>query len=296
MLNDRNKNLLLYHFIVFLYGFTSILGVLISLEALPIVIYRMLIGAIGLAIFFLIINPTYFRINKKVFIKVFFSGIIIGAHWVTFFYAIKISTISITLSMMSAGALITAFIDPIYNRKKISPYEIFFGCITIIGVVVIYKSEFEHLIGITIALFSAFLSSLFTILNRDLVKRNNFITLSFYELLIGGVACLIFYFLTNEFKLLDFELKGFDFLWIFILGIICTSFAFNVSIKVLRHLSSFTVMMIINLEPIYGIILSILIWKDEAFLSLNFYVGFVIVLSSILMDTFYKRNKETEII
>ena len=78
----------------------------------------MLIGAIGLAIFFLIINPTYFRINKKVFIKVFFSGIIIGAHWVTFFYAIKISTISITLSMMSAGALITAFIDPIYNRKK----------------------------------------------------------------------------------------------------------------------------------------------------------------------------------
>ena len=258
MLNDRNKNLLLYHFIVFLYGFTSILGVLISLKALPIVIYRMLIGAAGLAIFFLIINPTYFRINKKVFKKVFFSGIIIGAHWVTFFYAIKISTISITLSMMSAGALITAFIDPVYNRKKISPYEIFFGCITIIGVVVIYKAEFEHLIGITIALFSAFLSSLFTILNRDLVKRNNFITLSFYELLIGGVACLIFYFLTNEFKLLDFELKGFDFLWIFILGIICTSFAFNVSIKVLRHLSSFTVMMIINLEPIYGIILSLI--------------------------------------
>ena len=140
------------------------------------------------------------------------------------------------------------------------------------------------------------MSSLFTILNRSLVKRNNFITLSFYELLIGGVACLIFYFLTNEFKLLDFELKGYDFLWILILGIICTSYAFNVSIKVLRHLSSFTVMMIINLEPIYGIILSILIWKDEAFLSLNFYVGFVIVLSSILMDTFYKRNKETEII
>ena len=296
MLNDRNKNLLLYHFIVFLYGFTSILGVLISLKALPIVIYRMLIGAIGLALFFLIINPTYFRINKKVFKKVFFSGIIIGAHWVTFFYAIKISTISITLSMMSAGALITAFIDPVYNRKKISPYEIFFGCITIIGVIVIYRAEFEQLIGITIALFSAFLSSLFTILNRSLVSSINFTTLSFYELLIGGVACLIFYLLTNEFKLIDFELKGYDFLWILILGIVCTSFAFNASIKVLRHLSSFTVMMIINLEPIYGIILSILIWKDEAFLSLNFYVGFFIVLSSILMDTFYKLNKETEII
>ena len=295
MLNDRNKNLLLYHFIVFLYGFTSILGALISLKALQIVIYRMLIGAIGLAIFFLIINPTYFRINKR-FLKSFFSGIIIGAHWVTFFYAIKISTISITLSMMSAGALITAFIDPVYNRKKISPYEIFFGCITIIGVIVIYRAEFEYFIGITIALLSAFLSSLFTILNRNLVRRNNFITLSFYELLIGGVACLILYFLTNDFKSFDFELKGYDFLWILILGIICTSYAFNVSIKVLRHLSSFTVMMIINLEPIYGIILSILIWKDEAFLSLNFYVGFFIVLSSILMDTFYKRNKETKII
>ena len=96
MLNDRKKNLILYHFIVFLYGFTSILGALISLEALPIVIYRMLIGALGLAIFFLIINPKYFRIDKKVLKKVFFSGIILGAHWVTFFYAIKISTISIT--------------------------------------------------------------------------------------------------------------------------------------------------------------------------------------------------------
>ena len=125
MLNDRNKNLLLYHFIVFLYGFTSVLGALISLDAIPIVIYRMFTGAIGLAIFFLIFNPTYFRINKKIFKKVFFSGIIIGAHWVTFFYAIKISTVSITLSMMSAGALITAFIDPVYNRKKISLYEIF---------------------------------------------------------------------------------------------------------------------------------------------------------------------------
>ena len=158
MLNVREKNLILYHFIVFLYGFTSILGALISLEALPIVIYRMLIGALGLAIFFLIINPTYFRIDKKVFKKVFFSGIIIGAHWVTFFYAIKISTISITLSMMSAGALITAFVDPVYNRKKISPYEIFFGCITIVGVILIYSAEFEHLIGITIALFVSKLS------------------------------------------------------------------------------------------------------------------------------------------
>ena len=296
MLNDRSKNLLLYHFVVFLYGFTSILGGLISLKALPIVIYRMLIGATGLAIFFLIVNPAYFSINRKVFIKVFFSGIIIGAHWVTFFYAIKISTISITLSMMSAGALITAFIDPLYNRKKISPYEIFFGCITIIGVTIVYRAEFEHFIGITVALFSAFLSSLFTILNRSLVRKNNFITLSFYELLIGGVGCIVFYFLTNEFKSLDFELKGYDFLWILILGIICTSFAFNLSIKVLRYLSSFTVMMIINLEPIYGIILSILIWKEEAFLSLNFYVGFIIILFSILLDGLFKRNKETEII
>ena len=296
MLNVRGKNLILYHFIVFLYGFTSILGALISLEALPIVIYRMLIGALGLAIFFLIINPTYFRIDKKVFKKVFFSGIIIGAHWVTFFYAIKISTISITLSMMSAGALITAFVDPVYNRKKISPYEIFFGCITIVGVILIYSAEFEHLIGITIALFSAFLSSLFTILNRSLVKKNNFITLSFYELLMGGGGCLFFYLLTNEFKLLDFKLKGYDFLWILILGILCTSYAFNISIKVLRHLSSFTVMMIINLEPIYGIILSILIWKDKAILSFNFYIGFVIVLCSIFMNTVYKRSKETKII
>ena len=197
--------------------------------------------------------------------------------------------------MMSAGALITALIDPIYNRKKISIYEIFFGCITIMGVIIIYRAELQHLIGITIALFSAFLSSLFTILNRSLVRHNNFTTLSFYELLIGGVVCLIFYLVINEFNLSDFEPKGFDFFWILILGLICTSYAFNVSIKVLRYLSSFTVMMIINLEPIYGIILSILIWKDKAFLSFNFYIGFLIVLSSIFMNAIYKRNKVIKI-
>ena len=295
MLSDRKKNLVLYHFIVFLYGFTSILGALISLEAIPIVIYRMLIGALGLAIFFLITKPIFFRIDKIFLIKIFCSGIILGAHWVTFFYAIKISSISITLSMMSSGALITAFIDPIFNRKKISFYEIFFGVIAIVGIIVIYRAEFQHLRGIIIALSSAFLSSLFTIFNRSLVKKNNFLTLSFYELLIGGVVCLIFYLVMNEFNLSDFELKGFDFFWILILGLICTSYAFNVSIKVLRYLSSFTVMMIINLEPIYGIILSILIWKDKAFLSFNFYIGFLIVLSSIFMNAIYKRNKVIKI-
>ncbi|MEO2100289.1 MAG: DMT family transporter, partial [Flavobacteriaceae bacterium] len=256
MQSDRNKNLLHFHFIVLLFGFTSVLGALISLAALPLVIYRMGLAALGLAIFFLIFHPHYFRLAKPMWGKVVLGGIVIGVHWVTFFYAIKIAGVSLALSMMATGALITAILDPIISRRRILGYELLFGGITALGIMLIYQAEFEQIKGISIALFSAFLSSVFTILNGQMVKEARPITLSFYELTVGTLVGIAAAFLTNQLTLEAFELQGWDFLWILMLSLLCTSYAFNVSIKVMRHLSSFTIMMVINLEPIYGILLS----------------------------------------
>ncbi len=294
MQRDRSKNLLLFHFIVLLFGSTSVLGALISISALPLVIYRMGLAAIGLAIYFLLFHPNYFFLSKMLWGKVVLGGIIIGVHWVTFFFAIKIAGVSLALSMMATGALITAILDPLINRRKLLGYELIFGGLTTIGIGIIYQAEFEHIEGISIALLSAFLSSLFTIINSEMVIKARPITLSFYELVIGFIIGVLVFFFSDALTIQSFKLKEWDIVWIIILAFLCTSYAFNVSIKVMRHLSSFTIMMVISLEPIYGIILSLLIWNDKEYLSVNFYVGFLIVIFSILMNGIYKLSKETQ--
>lgn len=294
MQSVRSKSLLLFHFIVFLFGFTSVLGALISLDALPLVIYRMGLASLGLAIYFRFFNPHFFHLDRKLWPKVALGGMVIGVHWVTFFYAIKIAGVSLALSMMATGALITALLDPILSKRRLLGYELLFGGITALGIGMIYQAEFEHIRGISIALFSAFLSSLFTILNGKMVQHARPITLSFYELVVGTLVCIAVAFFTDQLHLEAFQLKGWDLLWILILGLLCTAYAFNVSIQVMRHLSSFTIMMVINLEPIYGILLSLAIWNEKAYLSINFYLGFLVVLSAILMNGLYKHRKEAQ--
>ncbi len=289
MLNDKNKNLLIYHFLVIIFGFASILGKLISIDALPLTIYRMSIAFVGLAVYFLIINPKYFYLNRLMWSKVFLGGFFIGLHWFTFFYAIKIAGVSLTLSMMASGALITALIDPLLNGRKILKHEVFFGGFAAVGIGVIYQAEFEHFFGITIAFLSAFLSALFTILNGQMVKKARPITLSFYELIIGSFLGLILSYFSDNINIESFKISGMDLLWLLILGLVGTSFAFNLSIKVMKYLSPFTVMMVINLEPIYGVLISLVIWKEKSFLSTSFYLGFLIVMGSIFLSALYKK-------
>jgi len=292
MQDVRTKSLIHYHLIVFIFGFSSVMGALCSLDAIPLVVYRMLLASLGLAVYFAIFHPTYFKLERSLWVKVILGGLIIGVHWVTFFHAIKVAGVSLTLSMMATGAFITAMIEPLINKRKILGYELLFGGLIAVGVGMIFQAEYEHLYGISIALLSAFLSSVFTILNTQLVKQGKAITLSFYELLVGAVFGIGFVIFSRDYTLEAFELRQWDWLWIMLIAWVCTSYAFNISIKVMQHLSPFTVMLIINLEPVYGILLSLAIWGDEELMSFRFYLGFVIVLGAILLNGIYKRQKQ----
>ena len=292
MQDVRTKSLIHYHLIVFIFGFSSVMGALCSLDAIPLVVYRMLLASLGLAVYFAIFHPTYFRLERSLWVKVILGGLIIGVHWVTFFHAIKVAGVSLTLSMMATGAFITAMIEPLINKRKILGYELLFGGLIALGVGMIFEAEYEHLYGISIALLSTFLSSVFTILNTQLVKQGKAITLSFYELLVGAVFGIGFVIFSGNYTLEAFELRQWDWLWIILIAWVCTSYAFNISIKVMQHLSPFTVMLIINLEPVYGILLSLAIWGDEELMSFRFYLGFVIVLGAILLNGIYKRQKQ----
>ena len=295
MQDDRARSLITYHFIVVIFGFSSVLGALCSLDAIPLVIYRMLLASLGLALYFGIFHRSYFKLDRSLWLKVFYGGVIIGLHWVTFFHAIKVAGVSLTLSMMATGAFITAMIEPLINKRKVLGYELGFGGLIALGVGLIFQAEFEHLYGISIALISAFLSAIFTILNTQMVKHGRAITLSFYELVVGSLVGILFVLFSSQYNIEAFQLKQWDLLWILLIAWVCTSYAFNISIKVMQHLSPFTVMMIINLEPVYGILLSLAVWGEEELMSIRFYIGFSIVLGAILLNGFYKNKNKRHI-
>ncbi|NDG46063.1 MAG: DMT family transporter [Flavobacteriia bacterium] len=292
MQDVRTKNIIHFHFIVFIFGFSSVLGALCSLEALPLVIYRMALAFLGLGVYFAIFKPSFFKLNRALWPYVLVGGLVIGVHWVTFFHAIKVAGVSLTLSMMATGAFITAMLEPLINKRKILAYELLFGGLIAFGVGLIFKAEYEYLYGISIALISAFLSSVFTILNARMVQQARAITLSFYELVVGAVVGILYVLVSGNYIVQDFYLQQWDLLWILLIAWVCTSYAFNISIKVMEHLSPFTVMMIINLEPVYGILLSLIVWGEQELLSVRFYIGFCIILSVIFLNGIYKKQKQ----
>lgn len=292
MQDARAKSLIHFHIIVFIFGFTSILGALISIDAIPLVWYRMVIATLSLAIFFNFFNKTYFRLPRHLIKGVVLAGLIIAVHWITFFQAIKIAGVSLTLSMMSTGAFITAILEPLFFNRKFFLYEFVFGGFAALGVLLIFDAEFQYLNGILIALISAFLSVIFTLINGKIVHKAEPITLSFYELLVGAIGITLYMIFSNQFEWVQFKLVPYDILWLLVLGIVCTAYAFNASIKVMKNLSPFTVMMIINMEPVYGILLSLVIFGEKEFMSLNYYLGLAIVLTAILFNGIFKHRKQ----
>ena len=293
MQNNRGKNILQLHFIVFIFGFTSVLGALISISALPITIYRMGIASFFLALFIFFYDKNKFKLRKVLIIKILICGLIIALHWITFFYAIKISNVSITVSMMSSAAFLTSLIEPLFFKKKFLLYELILGVLSLFGVSIIFNAEIKYIDGLIVALISSVLVSVFTILNSRIVINNSSISISFYELFIGFLFSLFYYYLFIDTSLFLEKINYQDLIFLLILGVICTSYAFTKSVDLIKYLKPFTIMMIINMEPVYAIIISLLIFGESEFLSINFYIGFFIILISIVINGIfkYKKNK-----
>ena len=184
MQNDKLKNYLHLHFLVFIAGFTAILGELISISAIPLVWYRMIIALI-LMFIYIRITKVKIRISKANILKLSVAGILIALHWITFFASIEVSNVSIALSMFATGAFFASIIEPIVFKRKIITYEIVFGVLVALGVTIITQSEFEFLNGIILGIASAFLSALFAVLNGSFLKTMNATTISFYEFISG---------------------------------------------------------------------------------------------------------------
>lgn len=289
MLSDNLKSYLHLHLIVFIWGFTAILGALISLDALPLVWFRMLL-AIPFIVLFIFLKKIPYKISNKGLLQLLFAGLIIALHWFTFFKAIKVSNVSVTLACLSTGAFFTSFIEPIVYGKKIVWYEVVLGLIVVFGLYIIFNVEGNYLYGILLALTSAFLSALFSVMNSKLVKLYNPTIISFYELSGGVIFFSLLLFFTNKFSVDFFYLTSHDLIYLLILSSVCTAYAFIASTSVMKHLSAYTVMLTINLEPIYGIILAVIIFEEKEKMSAEFYIGALLILLTVLLNIVIKTN------
>ncbi len=289
MLSDNAKSYLHLHWIVFIWGFTAVLGRLITLDALPLVWFRMLF-AVGFIFIYIKIKKVPLKLPKKVLLKFLVAGLVIALHWFTFFRAIKVSNVSITLACLSTGAFFTSIIEPIFFRKKVIWYEIFFGLIVVFGLTIIFNVEGKYMEGIILALISAFLSASFAVINSKFVKDYDPTIISFYELLGGVLFFSIFIMGTSGFDTKFFQLTNNDFMYLMILSSVCTAYAFIASTAVMKFLSPYTVMLTINLEPIYGIVLAVFIFKDKEQMSPTFYVGAAVILITVILNGIIKSR------
>jgi len=289
MQGNSNQYLQL-HLIVFIWGFTAILGKLISLDAVTLVWYRIFFTVISIFIFMKIVKID-FRLKKKEVLQIMGIGAIIAAHWTTFFLAIKISNVSITLASLSTGAFFVSIIDPIINKRKPVFYETMLGLVVVLGIYLILNVEVNYQTGVYVALLSTFLASLFSVLSSKIANKWDSTVITFYQML-GGILTLslVIPFMGDD--MVNFKIPaGMDLVYLIILATICTAYTFIAIMKLMRFLSAFTVVLTVNLEPVYGIIMAYFIFGESETMSPKFYVGTFVIISTVFLNSWLKGRK-----
>ena len=293
MPNAKLLNYLHLHFIVFIWGFTAVLGALISIDALGLVWFRMSIASL-LILAWIGYKKIPLTFGRKTMLTFLLAGAIIALHWLAFFGAIKAANVSVTLAIMSTGSFFTAFLEPVFFKRKIIWYEVVFGLIVVLGLYVIFQVDGDYSWGIVLALISSFLGALFSVINGKLAVEYNASAISFYELFFGLCCISLYLFFNGSFDASFFNLSSSDWGYLFILSSGCTAYAFIASVHVMKWISPYTLMLTINMEPIYGIVLALLILGDSENMGPEFYYGAAIIILTVLANgiikTKLKRN------
>ncbi len=292
----KNKNLLLLHFIVFVWGWSPILGKLINIEgvfAYQLVWFRMLITVLTIAVY-LGISKTSIQLPRKDILKLIGVGMIITFHWYSFYNAINISNVSVTLVAFATGTLFTSIVEPIFYKRKIIRYEIAFGMVIIAAIAIIFKVETRYTLGIIFGMLAALTSSFFTVFNGLLVQRIPSPLIAIYELGGGFLALTVFLFFKGEFNTVFFDITPKAWMWLSILAVLGTAYPFIASVNLMKTISPYTVTLTVNLETIYGIIIAYFLWRKEEAMTPGFYLGTFIILSVIFGNAALKKYLKKE--
>lgn len=279
------KAFLELHIAVFLAGFTGILGRLITLNEGLLVWYRVLFSSLAL---FLItyLKPVRIILTLRQWLKITAVGGITALHWAFFYASIKYANVSIGLVCFSAVGFFTAVLNPLLTRQRINMTDVFLGIMVMAGIYLIFHFDGQYRTGIILGIISSLLAAVFTILNKFLLNQFDAATLTTYEMSGGWlVLTLMLPFYLNQFPPDHFLPTISDFFWLLFLSMICTVLAFYLALKALKKISPFTVNLSYNLEPVYGILLAFIIYKENKYLGPGFYAGFAIILGTVVLQS-----------
>lgn len=276
-----SRNLIVLHITVIVWGFTGILGNLISISAIHLVWYRVMIAFVSLAVYFLYRRQS-FAVDKRDLVNFFLTGGLVGLHWILFFESIKISTVSVTLVCLSSVTLFTAIVEPLFYKRKTSKVEVFVGLLIIVGIYLIFKFESQYIEGIILGLLAALAAAFFGTINSKLIKKSGATVISLYEMFGAWVWISLFMLISDDFSY-EMKLVGSDLFYLLLLGTVCTSGAYVAAVSVMKEVSPFRVALASNMEPIYGILLAWLFFGQREVMSAGFYIGALIILGAVFL-------------
>lgn len=281
------------HFIVFLWGFSAILGMLISIPAVEMVFYRSILAAAGMGIL-IFATRGQFQIITPDLVKLLLIGFIVGGHWIAFFGSGRVSNVSVSLVGFATNSLWAALLEPLFNKVRIKKTEVFLGLLVISGLYIIFSFDFQYKLGLVLGISAGFSSALFSVFNSKMVQRIPAYTITFYEMI--GAASFIALFLpvykmtwatNHELQLVP---KAMDWVYIALLAGVCSVYAYTVAVELMKKISVFMLQLSLNLEPIYGIIMALIIFKDKERMGLNFYIGAGLIVSAVLLYPLLKKK------
>lgn len=276
------------HFIVILLGFTGVLGKLIDCGSTVLVWYRMLIAFVFLLAY--IYFTSNFKISKKNFIQILGIGFVVAAHWLFFFESIKVSNVSVAVVCMGTSSLFSSFLEPLILKRKIQIRELVLSVVVLFAIGLALNADFSYVLGFIYGIIAAFLATLFTILNALYVNKVSSEKITLIEMLGGFLIISVYLMFSAEITFSDLNISTRDITYLIILGGLCTSFAFVISVEVMKFLSPYNVIMAVNLEPVYSVLLALFIFGESENMNLSFYIGGILIIAAVSLDAYLKKN------
>ena len=275
------RDYLKLHLVVVAWGFTAILGKLIDMPAVEMLVWRTVLAALG---FWFVARwqKVSLQLTAAQGGRMLLLGGLLGAHWILFFISARLSTASVCLAAMPTAMVWCSLIEPWINgTRRWRPLELIVGAVIVGAVWLIYEVEFRYWFGFSVGLAAAVLAAFFSVISKQIVARTHYAVLGTYQMSGAALVSVIGWLWLEKGHVTT---PGWDdVLWLLLFASICTVWAYAGYMEVLRRLSMFTVNVIYNMEPIYGILLAALIFGSEEFMSSGFYLGAAIIIGSVLL-------------
>ena len=287
------------HFIVFLWGFSAILGKLVTIPAVEMIFFRAIFSALGMGAIIWFAKDS-FRVERNDLVKLILIGFVVAAHWLSFFGAARVANVSVSLVGFATNSLWAALLEPWFNKTRFKKYELVLGFVVLLGLYIIFSFDFQYKLGLAIGVFAGFTSALFSVFNSKMVKRIAPRSITFYNMIGVFLGTGLFLLIYQATMATDHQLHllppAMDLLYIAVLAGVCSIYAYTVAIELMKRISVFMIQLTLNLEPVYGIIMAVIVFGQQEKMSINFYIGTLIIMGAVATYPLLKKKFERTVL